>query len=302
MQVEIVSALIGAAVALPAAAAAYAVGRHQAVATISAAHAQVDGSHKQWRDGTRRSAWLAFIRSADELDRAAARLARGTASYDAALHDAIADLDIKLADVEFEGPATIAACGERLRNALFGQLIFSATLGSFVGVQKRFDEALARSRQEVAIAISGEPPVGALRVIEAHQTLENLSNERPAIAATPPSNDIMELAMMVFSPFIQSGGREHRESLTMIAQGVAAIAASAMTATPELFVHATRKLQECRIFDQREVGGIVFNYASGVIPYFEVHVARMREISLALRSEFLRESDKHLDAPLPVTR
>lgn len=105
MQAEIISALIGAAVAIPTAGVAYIAGR-QATATLAAARTQVEAGRKQWRDDSRRSTWLDFMRFVDDLDGKIGAALREDGTYASVAQDLSEALE-KLTLVEFEGPTEV---------------------------------------------------------------------------------------------------------------------------------------------------------------------------------------------------
>ncbi|WP_327744729.1 hypothetical protein OHO28_29580 [Streptomyces europaeiscabiei] len=302
MQVEVISALIAAAVAIPAAGVAYAIGRHQAAATISAARTQAAAGQKQWRDNNRHSTWLLFIRAADKLDIDIAAMGRGDRFYDSEFGSAMSELHNKLADVEFEGPSEIFKLAQRIDRILNLRLYLSAFITTYMAAQRKFDRALAEAQREIASIDSGEAPAGPLRIIEANQALESLSGQRAAAAAASPPDDLMETAMMLFAPLIQSAGREFREPVTLMSQGVAQIVLSAAVAAPAHFSEAERKLRECEAFEPWEIEKLFVNYISGMIPIFEQTLNRSRATFLDARKSFVHETGMHLDAHPSVPR
>ena len=302
MQVEIISALIGAAVAVPAAGVAYAVGRRQAEATVSAAETQVMASHKQWRDEARRSAWLAFVRSADELAGAADSMARGERSYDDEFHSALSELHEKRASVEFEGPASIYRIARRMDEVLTERLLLSAMIHPFMRAQRKFDRELAEAQRNIAEAAPGAAPPRALLVVEAKDALEELCRERFSTQVEPLPDSVMETAMMLFAPFIQGAGAGNREAMGMIAQGIVRMLLPSVSAMPTLVVNAQRKLQDCGAFDERDIGGLITLYVSGMATTAEGSLRWFRNSFREVRVAFLKETDKHLESRLPVPR
>ncbi|WP_143194861.1 hypothetical protein [Streptomyces sp. CB00316] len=300
MQVETISALIGAAVAIPASGVAYAVGRHQAAATISAARAQVAAGHKQWRDDKRRSAWLAFIRAADDLASKAATMSRGGTPHDPEFESTISEIHNRLADVEFDGPPEIFKIARNVDHILTERLILAAFLRPYMVTQRKFDRMLAEARQEIAVTTSGEVPARSLRIVEANQSLEALPGQLGATSAASPPESAMHTAMMMFAPFIESAGREFREPLALIAEGIARIAVSGSVGAPTQFSDAERKLRECEALDQGEIAALLVIHTSHLISILERDLRRSRDLFREARTAFLQETEKHLEARLPV--
>ncbi|MFF5472325.1 hypothetical protein [Streptomyces achromogenes] len=303
VQVEIISALIGAAVALPASGVAYAVGRHQAAATISAAHTQAAAGHKQWRDNNRREAWLLFVRSADELSSMAAEFTRGESPRGSEVESAIEGLESALSNVEFEGPAEVFCMARKMNQVLIERLIFSAFIKPYVSAQRKFDRALAEAQRESALVSPGGVSEQSSRVLEANQSLESLpSASAAARSSVAVPDDAMATAMMISAPFVESAGREHRESLSLIAQGIARIVVSASIEMPEEMSAAHVKLQACEELDEGDVAALIVNRVARFMPAFEQILSGLSDAFQEERKKFILETDKHLDARLPVPR
>ncbi|WUW24031.1 hypothetical protein OG521_25975 [Streptomyces sp. NBC_01463] len=302
MQVEVISALIGAAVALPASGVAYAVGRHQAAATISAARTQAAAGQKQWRDNNRRAAWLAFVRSVDEVSEAVDGLVNGRELRGTPMENFAAELKEKLADVEFEGPAEIWRIGQCLVNDLTERALLSVFIRPYANAQHRFDGLLAEAQQGMMISVPSDASNRFRRLIRAGHALEALSGARNTAPSLPPSDSLMETAMLMMSPFIQSAGREAREPLSRIARGVVSLVLTATRDTPVPFYEAQRVLRECDEFSDEEIAALLVGNASRMIPSFEGLLGRSRNSFREARRKFIQETDKHLDARLPVRR
>jgi hypothetical protein len=299
MQVEIVSALIGAAVALPAAGAAYAVGRHQASATVSAALTQVEASQKQWRDNTRRSAWLAFIRVADELNLSTERMFRGDLTYDPAFQEQVANLFTKLADVEFEGPAKIYTLAREIQKNIARRIAFAAIVGPLASAHRKLNLKVAEARRDIALAGPANAPREAIRILETNDTLQALAAEREHIAATPPPEGLVDTNMAMLGPLMQGGEPNLRAGLAMMAHGMAQVTASAFAAAPTIVAEAHRRLGECG-FNEGEIGALLFDSASGIRSIFGRDYGELSRTFDGVRDCFLTEADKHLTEPLPV--
>lgn len=303
MQVEVISALIGAAVAIPTAGVAYAVGRHQATATISAVRTQVQGNRRQWRDDSRRSAWLDFMRSGDAMDSAIGAALRSETARTPISQDLIEDFWEKLALVEFEGPTEIYELARRFHRNIVARLAIVTIVGPFLTTQARFDSALAEARQ--ALALSSSPSDQATRVLEAHDALQALAAERATIRVAALPSDAMGLAEAIFAPIVQrveSIHHETGEAIAMITQGLSSVMVSIISATPSIAINATRKVQQCEDFNEGDAAALMFNYGSGSLTLFQAEIDRISNVVRNARDEFLKETDKHLDGRLPVVR
>ncbi|WP_406124985.1 hypothetical protein OHQ89_23820 [Streptomyces canus] len=243
-----------------------------------------------------------FIRAADELDNGVVAMGRGGRSYDSEFGSVISELYNKLAGVEFEGPSEIFKLAQRVDEILHLRLLLSAFITTYMAAQRKFDRVLAEAQREIAGTTSGEAPAGPLRIIEANQALEALSGQRAAAAAASPPGDLMETVMMLFAPSIQNAGREFRDPVTLMSQGVAQIVLSAAVAAPAHFSEAERKLRECEAFEPWEIDRLFVNYISGMLPMFERTLARSRAAFLDARKSFVQETGMHLDAHPSVPR
>ncbi|MFI0234914.1 hypothetical protein [Streptomyces sp. NPDC017086] len=271
------------------------------MATLSAAHTQVAAEHKQWRDDSRRSAWLAYAQSADEVTSLVSGLVRGDLSYGPECEVTLSSHYQRLSEVEFEVPPEIFAIARQMHDILTQQLLMSAFINPYVVIRRRFDRILAEARSAAAVTPLDELPLRDRRIIESDQALSSLSSRRTH-SVEVPSDALLEAATMTFAPFIQSAGREHREALTQMARGVATILLTTISTEPDLYVETQRKLQECGEFDQREIAGLLVDSASLMISTFEGSIRWLKGQSNQARKAFLRETDKHLSERLPVRR
>ncbi|MGY1428879.1 hypothetical protein ACW69I_11440 [Streptomyces sp. MN12] len=180
-------------------------------------------------------------------------------------------------------------------------LLLAAFMHRFVVIQRKFDAELAEAQRAIAVA-TGAAPARALRLVDANEALEELSSRRFAAQAVTPSNALMEQAMMLFAPFIQSAGRANREAMSMFSQGIARIMLSAAEGSLEAFVNAQRKLASCDAFDEGEVGGLIVISASRMVSTFEGSFRWLKRSFREAREAFVKETDKHLDSHLPVSR
>ncbi|MDX3205105.1 hypothetical protein [Streptomyces scabiei] len=208
----------------------------------------------------------------------------------------------KLAGVEFEGPSEIFKLAQRIDRVLNLRLVLSSFITTYMAAQRKFDRLLAEAQREIAGSSSREAPAGASRIIEANQALEALSGQRATAATASPPDDLMRTVMMLFAPFIQSAGREFREPLTLMSQGIAQILLSAAIAAPAQFSEAERKLRACEAFEPWELEKLFVNYISGMLPMFERTLTRSRAAFLEARKSFVQETGMHLDAYPSVPR
>lgn len=293
VQAEIIAALIGAAATLPAVGAAYVVGQRAASATLSAAHTQAEANYKQWRDNGRRSTWLAFVRSADEIDNSTDKLIRGDLTYGPSFQGAVSNFYGKLADLEFEGPAQVFDLGKTFHGRIIGRLFAATAVGPFIATQQKFDRALAQAQGEVALSGEDEASAEAICIREAHSALQALAAERGAIAAATPSEELADRTMAVLSPAFQ--GRALNEGMMMILQGFAHVMASIISSAPALVSDAEQKLSNCQSLNQGDAGGLIFNYATGALPIFERQLREAKEAIRVSRTDFLRKVDEYFN-------
>ncbi|MEU9439653.1 hypothetical protein AB0D42_01735 [Streptomyces sp. NPDC048304] len=300
MQPEVISALIGAAAAIPAAGLAYMVGRRQALATVEAARTQAEAGNKQWRNDNRRSTWLSFTRSIDELNKFAEREMRHGVGPDFTAHEALASIFEKLADVEFEGPASVVNLAQDVHRRLMRKITYGVLSSRFIATQRKFDLAVSEARRDLALSASNDT---AEKILAAHEALNELASTVASSGCPPPSTHIGGLASTVFAPSIELVDEHHREAMANIAEGFARILGTAFTVAPHATLTAVSKLRECGHFSDEERGILIFNYSSEAALAMFKALNRSADADFrSARTAFLDEADKYLDRSLPFPR
>lgn len=303
MQAEVISALIGAGVGAPAAVVAYVVGRRQALATLTAAQVQIDGSRKQWRDDSRRPAWLAFVRSTDGVNDSIERLIRRQVAPSLILQELLPDANRKLKEVELEGPPEIYEFARKFFSNVNACLILAAMVGPYIASQDKFDYALAEARCDVALQGSGSERLAC--VIRAHEALQALAAERGRMFCADPPVEMVQLCDVIFGPLVQRASSVNAglgESIAKITQGFGEATASMMSAAPVATLDAMRKVQECDGFSEKDAAALVFIFGTGGLPVLRRILDGQTEVTRQLRRDFLNATDGYLDGRLPVPR
>ncbi|GAO08447.1 hypothetical protein [Streptomyces lydicamycinicus] len=282
---------------------AYVVGRRQAVATLTAAHVQIDGNRKQWRDDSRRPAWLAFMRSADRLNDSVDRLLRGQVEPSVILEEFLPDAGRKLKEVELEGPSEIYDIAKKFSSSVNGRLVGAAIVGPFISAQGKFDYLLAEARRDVLL--QGADSEQAACVIRAHEALQRLAAERRRIGQTDPSVELTQLSDAICAPMVQSVSSVDSgvgESISLLLQGLGGVVVAIYSDVPMEAADAVSKVQECDAFSERDATSLLFTFGTGFLPVLQRLLNDQIEPTRQLRRDFLNATDRYLDGRLPVPR
>ncbi|MEV6531682.1 hypothetical protein AB0M86_19180 [Streptomyces sp. NPDC051639] len=298
MQAEVISALIGAAVATPAAAAAYAVGRHQATASVKSAKTQVDGSHHMWRSENQRTTWLAFTEALDGVERVLGRPLDAIASwteYGAEFIEAATCVENELRKIEFEGPGKIYTLAKQASGKQHALAIIRLQLGPYIAAQEKFDLAVAKARQAQTLGI-GQSMDGT--TLEAHTALAAARAEILRNGPVEPPAEIRQMTETAMAPFSINLDPTSQQIIQNFTQGLAIGLLSIFSSVPQSAVEAKRRLQECTYLSEKERMAILYLSASGVTPIFKRIMDSFNSACKTTRTNFVKEVNRCMGAKL----